>query len=113
MALAGLGLAACGSDSEGKLSRSQWVDSANDLCSAAYAEIEAGTEDADSRPEELVDQLDELEAADAEVQAAVDAFRAALGSPETRADLDAMDAIGLQFDALGADDCGLGFKSGL
>jgi hypothetical protein len=111
--LGGLAFAACGSDSADHLSKSQWVDRANQLCSAAYAEIEAGTAEPLPRGEELVDDLAELGSTDADVQAAVDAFRAALRSSETRADLDAMDAIGLQFDAVGADDCGLGFKSGL
>ncbi|HNJ97937.1 MAG TPA: hypothetical protein PLV13_07420 [Ilumatobacteraceae bacterium] len=106
-------LVACSSSGHPELTRAQWARAANGLCRDA-TELLASANDSETTDVglELVQQLEALETSDSEIQRTVASFRSAMATPGTRSDYLAMEAIGVSFDALGASDCGLMFKSG-
>lgn len=106
-------LVSCSSSDGSELSRAQWADAANGLCREATQGLESANEgETIELGVELVEQLEALRTSDSDIRRTVESFRAAMSTPATRGDYVAMEAIGASFDALGALDCGLLFKSG-
>lgn len=104
-------LAACGGgESKAERSRAEWVKEANPLC--ATARDKSTPENSVELATQLIADLRGLGIPDDEVGGAIDAFKAALATPEGRSDSDALAEIGKRFDAIGADDCGRLFVAG-
>jgi len=97
---------------DGTVSATGWHDDVNAKCAEIMGSAEGGATEAliaDTQAQ-LVSWIEEAPG-DAE-RAALTAAADALGSSDTRADLDAMDAIGHQLEAAGLATCGSMFISG-
>lgn len=106
-------LVSCSSSNGSEFSRAQWADAANGLCREATQGLKSANEgETIELGVELVEQLEALRTSDSDIRRTVESFRAAMSTPATRGDYVAMEAIGASFDAIGALDCGLLFKSG-